>query len=177
MNITIVTNLQEDIKGLAAVYCNVHHPSNPEHHLEIMEERIQKHAGYPGFKAVKAVDEGGSIVGMAYGYTSVPGQFYRSRLEPLLSEEERYKWLESCFEFVELAVDPPFRRQRVGSGLHDALLNGLPHDASVLTTERANYPAKRLYKSRGWVGIKDAIKPIESAPVLTLMGHNQLSRF
>jgi len=36
---------------------------------------IRKHAGYAGFKGLKAKDENGKVVGFAYGYTSLPDQF------------------------------------------------------------------------------------------------------
>ncbi|QTM98863.1 GNAT family N-acetyltransferase [Sediminibacillus dalangtanensis] len=177
MDISTVMNEKEDLEGLAAVYCRVHHPDNPEHHLERMKERIQKHAAYPGFKAMKAVNETGAPVGMAYGYTSMPGQFYRSKIEAFLDEKERRAWLDDCFEFVELAVDPAFQRMRMGSKLHDALLKESHHAVSVLTTQVDNRAAKSLYEAKGWVVIKSAIRPMETGPLLTLMGNSQLSRF
>ncbi len=177
MNILKVANIEKDLEEVTAVYCNVHHPKNPEQHQEIMKERIRKHACYPGFKAIKALDESGKIVGMAYGYTSMPGQFYRSKIERFLDEGEKKKWLDDCFEFVELAVDPAFQRMKIGSKLHDALLKESRHAVSLLTTQVDNHAAKSLYESRGWEVIKSAIRPMETAPSLTLMGNEQLSRF
>ncbi|SDL92545.1 GNAT family N-acetyltransferase [Sediminibacillus halophilus] len=178
MDISNVNNGKGDFEGMAAVYCRVHHPANPENYLERMKERIQKHAGYPGFRALKAINDTGVPVGIAYGYTSMPGQFYRSKIESFLDEQERRAWLDNCFEFVELAVDPAYQRMQIGSKLHDALLKeSSDHAVSILTTQVDNRAAKSLYESKGWKVIKYAIRPVETSPLLTLMGNSQLSGF
>jgi ribosomal protein S18 acetylase RimI-like enzyme len=130
-------------------------------------KNIQKHARYEGFKGVKARDRDGNIVGFAYGYTSLPGQFYREKVEAQLSVEQINTWLGDCFEFVELAVSPAFRRLGIANTLHDVLLNGVNHRTALLTTGIDNSPAISFYEKKGWEAIK------ANAPVIS-EGHLQL---
>lgn len=108
-----------------------------------------RHADFPGYRGLVAV-EGSSAAGYAYGYSSRPGQYYHDRLRAALDEAAVERWLADCFEFVELGVAPYARRQGVGSRLHDALLAGVDHATSVLTTGVANAPARRFYDGKGW---------------------------
>lgn len=122
---------------------------------------FHKHAGYPGWRGLVALADGGEVLGFAYGYTSTPGQFYRSRIETALGPALSERWLGDCFEFVELGVIPRARRQGIGGYLHDALLHGLPHRTAVLTTWVGNTPARALYASKGWQVL---LEPWHSAP-------------
>ena len=54
------------------------------------------------------------MIGFAYGYASLPGQYYHELLARAFDREECDKWLRDCFEFVELAVHPSFRKQGLG---------------------------------------------------------------
>ncbi|WP_093855241.1 GNAT family N-acetyltransferase [Tenuibacillus multivorans] len=101
------------------------------------------------------------MVGFTYGYTSLPQQFYRQKIEQQLSVDERNTWLGHCFEFVELAVDSSYKRQGIGGQLHNELLSNLTHQTSILTTHIDNLPAINLYKQKGW----DMIKT--NAPIIT----------
>ncbi|WP_407058308.1 GNAT family N-acetyltransferase [Tigheibacillus jepli] len=111
---------------------------------------LRKHASYKGFIGVKAVNNAGEMAGFAYGYTSLPGQFYRMKLEAVLTEQQRKDWLDDCFEFVELAVHPNQRKNGIGSLLHDKLMQNITHETAILTTDVNNLPAKALYRKKGW---------------------------
>jgi ribosomal protein S18 acetylase RimI-like enzyme len=60
------------------------------------------------------------------------------------------QWIGGHFEFVELAVLPAFRGRGVGSRLHDVLLEGVPAERALLSTDAHDSAAVRLYASRGW---------------------------
>lgn len=111
---------------------------------------IMKHAHFPGFKGGMAVTGEGEVIGFAYGFTSHRGQFFRSQLENVLTEEEGQAWLSDSFEVVELAVRPSFRGRGIGSALHDALLENLPHQRAFLAVSPDNLRAIRLYRRKGW---------------------------
>jgi ribosomal protein S18 acetylase RimI-like enzyme len=132
-------------------------------------EMFARHADYPGYRGVVAVDEG-SVAGYAYGYSSLPGQYYHDRLRGALDEESAERWLADCFEFVELGVLPYARRRGVGSRLHDAVFAGVDHATSVLTTGTDNAPARRLYEAKGWEPIRE---PFDGGDVpLAILGRD-----
>lgn len=123
------------------------------------KERIKRHSGYEGFRAVVALNEASAVVGFAYGYVSSEGQFYRGLLEKALSHEEIENWLEDCFEFVELAVHPEYQRNGLGVKLHQKLLAGIVQNTSILTTQVTNVSARSLYLKLDWVVVKEPFIP------------------
>ncbi|HEX7064090.1 MAG TPA: GNAT family N-acetyltransferase [Bacillales bacterium] len=90
------------------------------------------------------------LIGFAYGYSSLPGQFYRGKIAAQLSETQANDWLSDCFEFVELAVNPSYKRLGIASQLHDILSDNVDYKTFILTTWVHNSPAINLYKNKGW---------------------------
>ena len=113
------------------------------------DEQLATHAGREGFRCVVA-REGGRVVGFAYGYTGRRGQWWSDHVAERVPPELAERWLDGHFEFVEMAVHPDHQGKGIGGALHDALLDGLPHDRALLSTWTAEYPARRLYLNRGW---------------------------
>lgn len=101
-----------------------------------------------GYRLVLALD-GDRVLGFAWGYRGERGQHWPDLVARTLPELPA-EWVRDHFELVELAVDPEARRQGIGVGLHDALLDGLTGRALLGTVLAVDDPALRLYKSRGW---------------------------
>ncbi|MFB4169411.1 GNAT family N-acetyltransferase [Virgibacillus sp. JSM 102003] len=160
----------EDLHRIAALYCKTFIGGTyTSQDFESAANNINKHTSYEGFKGLKAKDENGTLLGFTYGYTSLPGQFYREKLAAQLSDQQ-IEWLIDCFEFVELAVDANVRRMGVGRKLHDRLLSEIDHNTSVLTTPIENNPAINLYISKGWEVIKENAAVISTDDVQVIMG-------
>ncbi len=123
-------------------------------------DRIKRHTGYKGFRGYVSVADG-EVIGYAYGYTSLSGQYYHELLNDHLSSDGSNDWLSNCFEFVELAVHPSYRKHGIGARLHDQLLNDLPFERAVLTTQSNNWPAISLYRSKGWIIVSDSFLPYD----------------
>lgn len=160
-----------DLNRIGKLFCRTFtgdHYSDSE--LENAVSNITKHAGYEGFKGLKAKNQDDRLIGFAYGYFSLPHQFYRKRLELQLTPEQTAKWLSDCFEFVEMAVNPGYRRRRVGGHLHDKLLENSPQKTSVLTTSVDNFPAIQLYKQKGWEVVKADAAVISESQLQVIMG-------
>ena len=116
--------------------------------------RLPQHAGYRGFRCCAAQEvHTGRVVGFAYGYTSMPGQWWRDIVAAAMDPHTAEHWLSDAFEFVELGVLPEFQGRGIGGRLHDVLLDRLPHRTAVLSTARQETPALHLYRNRGWVVI------------------------
>lgn len=124
----------------------------------------QRHLGRPGFRLVVATEPDDRPVGFAYGYTGNRGEYWPDRVLEVLPAEVTDVWVGGHFELVELAVLEQARGQGVGRRLHDLLLGNLPHDRAMLSTEDADTPASRLYRSSGW----QALGPL--GPGVQVMG-------
>ncbi len=161
----------EDLHSVAALYCKTFiGDTYTSQDFESAVENINKHTCYNGFKGFMAKDKSGTLLGFTYGYTSLPGQFYREKLAVQLTYQQEIEWLNDCFEFVELVVETKVKRMGIGGKLHDRLLNEIDHDTSVLTTSAENKPAINLYISKGWAVIKENAVVISMDDVQVIMG-------
>jgi ribosomal protein S18 acetylase RimI-like enzyme len=118
---------------------------------ERFDDILPRHAGRQGFRAVIADDEAGQLVGLAYGYTGAPGQWWHDIVSAGMGEEAAARWLgPGHFELVELMVAPAARGHGLGGRLHDSIVGGLAATTAVLSTQTDNEPALALYRRRGW---------------------------
>jgi ribosomal protein S18 acetylase RimI-like enzyme len=145
----------------------------PSATAERIHEILPRHAGRDGFRFVAARAADGRMAGFAYGYRGAAGQWWHDLVAEALGEERAERWLPpGHFEFVELPVRPECRRGGIGSRLHDALLDGLDSPTAVLSTERTNEPAIKLYRGRGWRVICDEIRFGPEYPPYLVMGRD-----
>ncbi|MEH7226091.1 GNAT family N-acetyltransferase [Bacillus sp. JJ1566] len=133
-------------------------------------ERFKKHSNYDGFSGYIMKSDEEEILGFSYGYTSQSGQFYHELLAKQLNPIEYKKWLDDCFEFVELAVHPKYRNQGFGKLLVHELLKEVTNKTSVLTTQVNNVSARNLYQQLGWVVVKDFFLPSHNDSPYLIMG-------
>jgi ribosomal protein S18 acetylase RimI-like enzyme len=113
-------------------------------------EILPRHAAREGFRFLVAED-GGRMAGFTYGYLGGPNQWWHDLVAAEMTDEQKTRWLApGHFEFVELHVRPEYRRQGLGSALHDELLRDLESATAVLSTQTDNEPALALYREHGW---------------------------
>jgi ribosomal protein S18 acetylase RimI-like enzyme len=118
---------------------------------EWAREWLPRHAERDWFRFFAALDGTGRVGGFAYGYTGGAGQWWTDRVAAAMDEEARGVWLEPPhYEVVELHVAPERQRGGVGSQLLDALLDGLPHNQALLSTQVENTKARPFYEKHGW---------------------------
>jgi ribosomal protein S18 acetylase RimI-like enzyme len=114
-------------------------------------ESLLRHINRSGFASNVALDDdSGLAVGFAYGYTSLPGQWWYDVVTQALSPEATEQWVKGSFELVELAVMPSAQGHHLGSYLHDQIIRRVAHPNAVLSTMQADTVASRLYLKRGW---------------------------
>lgn len=114
--------------------------------------------GQRGFHCFAARQSGSAtLLGFVYGYTTAEGQSWRDAVADALGEAQTERWLGDAFEVVDLAVDPPAHGQGIGSRLHDALLDALPHRTAMLSTALEETAAHHLYQGRGWQPLVEQI--------------------
>jgi GNAT superfamily N-acetyltransferase len=121
---------------------------------QFRDDMLPRHTQRDGFRFVVAL-ESDRVVGFAYGYTGERGQWWTDTVAKAMPADVAEKWLGGHFEFVEIAVLPEFQGRGIGTALHDALLEVLPHSKAVLSTLQADTPAMRLYLRKGWQVLLD----------------------
>lgn len=139
-----------------------------------IKERILKHSSYVGFRGLVNLSNEGKVIGFSYGYTSLPGQFYHELLAKEFNSEEYHQWLQDCFEFVELAVQPSYRKRGLGKMLITKLLEAVDNKTTILTTQIDNNSARSLYESLNWKVLKEPFYPSNSKQPYVIMGKKLL---
>jgi ribosomal protein S18 acetylase RimI-like enzyme len=145
----------------------------PLHHTRVTSfgDTIRRHSTYRGFRAFGAFDRRSKLVGFSYGYSSMPGLWWREQIARPLSEEQRAYWLDDAFELAELHVHPTAQGHRLGSQLHDQLLEQQPHRTAVLSVMHRSERARQLYARRGWQTLIDDLRfPTEPRTPFSLLG-------
>jgi ribosomal protein S18 acetylase RimI-like enzyme len=130
---------------------------------EWREALYDKHCARDGFRLAVARD-GERLVGFAWGYVGLRGQYWSDWVVRELPAEVTEDWVGGHFELVELAVLEECRRHGLGRRLHDVLLDGVQSDRGLLSTDNHDSPAVRLYASHGW------LKLGELSPEVQVMG-------
>lgn len=127
--------------------------SDPDRGDEVRERLLDTHARRDGFSAFVALD-GDDVVGMTYGYTGKPGQWWHDTVAGNLTRDAASRWLGDSYELVEIAVSPSRQRRGVGTLLIERLLRDRPEATCVLST-RTDSEAHRLYSRLGFEVIRE----------------------
>jgi len=135
-----------------------------------LETMFARHSSYPGFLGLLARDRWTrQPVGLGYGHTDRPGQWWHNRVQPKLPVEY-HDWLDDCFVVVELAVLPTFRRRGIGRQIMEALLADRPEARTALSTEQDNRAARSLYTQLEFQILIDAIQFSPQTPTYVVLG-------
>lgn len=118
------------------------------------QDLFGRHAARAGYRLAVATD-GDTVAGFAWGYVGVRGQYWTDLVCDVLPEEITADWVGGHFEFVELAVLAGYRRQGIGSRLHDVLLSDVRQKCLLSTADDPGDPAVRLYLRHGWQKLGD----------------------
>ncbi len=114
-----------------------------------------EHMNRSGWRCIAALDRGGDMVGIGYGYLGEPRQWWHEQvhkgLSTVLGPEQVSLWLTGYFELTELHVRPDTQ----GHGLGERVLRGLlaepvPAGRVLLSTPEGPSRAWRLYRRVGF---------------------------
>lgn len=125
-----------------------------EHAGDRFLERLRAKSRTNGFRLVLALDETRQVVGFAYGATSFDGgepEPWYGVVTDALNPGVVDAALVGTFELVEFGVIPEYRRQGVGSSLHDALLAEVTERRAWLMTRADALAARAFYHRHGWL--------------------------
>ncbi len=107
------------------------------------------HAQRPGYRSFGALNGGGEVIGMIYGYRGGPGQWWQDSVRAAISVDLAERWMKDSFELVEVAVAPAYQSLGIGRALIARLLAGLGESTCVLST-RTDSRAHELYRRLGF---------------------------
>jgi ribosomal protein S18 acetylase RimI-like enzyme len=151
---------------LAAAFAEVPYDRAPGD-VEDMLARFDRHASKPGFRLVLAVDDGRPVA-LAYGYR-LPANtgWWKDTLEPV-PDEVAHEDGSRSFAVFELAVVPDRRRERLGTRVHEKLLEDRSEQRVVLNVRQDAEPARAAYAKWGYRRAASVI-PWADAPVYDVM--------
>ena len=104
-----------------------------------------------GWRNVAALDPDDSLVGLAYGYQGLPGQWWHEQVRKGLAEQGApTSLLTDYFELTELHVRPASQGRGIGEELLRTLLDDLPLRRVLLSTPEGPSRAWHLYRRLGF---------------------------
>ena len=114
---------------------------------------VTAHLDRASLRAAAAVEDDGTLVGVAYGYVGAPGQWWHDQVAAALPTHLGETWLTGAFEVCELHVRPPRQGHGLGRALLELLLAGPPASTAVLTTPDRETRARGFYRADGWLDL------------------------
>lgn len=104
-----------------------------------------------GWRNIAALDADDTLIGLAYGYQGLPGQWWHEQVRKGLAERgASTAVLSDYFELTELHVRPESQGHGTGEELLRGLLRGLPLDRVLLSTPEGPSRAWQLYRRLGF---------------------------
>ena len=117
------------------------------------------HVRRPGWRAVGWLDPAGPLLGIAYGYTGGPGQWWYEEVRRGLRGAARPAMTDDYFELTELHVRPDAQGGGLGEGLLRALLAGTDRGHVLLSTpEHGPRPPGRAWQLYRRLGFRDVLR-------------------
>ncbi|MGH3431645.1 MAG: GNAT family N-acetyltransferase [Thermocrispum sp.] len=107
-----------------------------------------------GWRNVTALDADDTMIGLAYGYHGLPGQWWHEQVRKGLAEHSAPTApLGDYFELTELHVRPASQGHGVGEELTRCLLGGQTLGRVMLSTPEGPSRAWRLYRRLGFTDV------------------------
>lgn len=115
---------------------------------------MERHAANPDFRAIAAIAADDRIVGFAYCFRGIPGQWWhdvvRSGILARHGPGVANAWLEHVLEVAEVHVLPAYQARGIGRRMLLELTAERAERTALLSTRDAETPARKLYRSLGF---------------------------
>jgi GNAT superfamily N-acetyltransferase len=143
---------QDDLRALVAAWKDAFsEPPASYRSLGELTDQLRWHGTFPGFIGVLARDlASGAVLGMTYGFSNRPGQWWRDRVATAIGPERTRMVLDDSFCLMELGVVRAARRRGVARALVAALLARQPHPRALLSMQSDNHGGQAFYLATGW---------------------------
>ncbi len=141
-----------DVKPIIAAWKDAF--SDPPHSYRStsdLADQLAWHGTFPGFIGLAARDEAtGTVLGMTYGFSNHPGQWWRDRVAEALGPQQTRELLDDSFCLMELGVIRAARRRGIAQALVAELLARQPHPRALLSMQSDNLTGLAFYRATGW---------------------------
>ncbi|TDC01890.1 N-acetyltransferase [Nonomuraea longispora] len=154
----------ERLETVISIYTAAMNP--PADQIAGRKTIMRNHGTYPYFRCYFAELRDSSpqlptserqIVGFAYGFRGVPGQWWHDvvlrALQDELGPEAANAWLGFAFELAEIHVHPDYQGKGIGRAMIRTLCAGRPERSAVLSTHDQPTAARHLYASMGFTDL------------------------
>jgi hypothetical protein len=122
----------------------------------------------PGFALVEA-RSGDYLIGVAFGLPLRPSTDWWRHLTTSLPTDTTAEHLGRSFAVIGLLVRAPWRRQFIGTTLHDEILSKRTEERALATVPPTATAAQRASQSWGWQKIARTREPDPGSPVLDVV--------
>ena len=112
-------------------------------------DRFRVQRRQPGFVLAEA-RHGGYLVGYAIGMPLRPSTSWWRDLTTALPDDVTAEHPGRTFALADLLVRASWRRQGIGSALHDLVLAGRPEERATLTVRPSATAAQHAFQAWGW---------------------------
>jgi ribosomal protein S18 acetylase RimI-like enzyme len=181
----------DELDAVLGVYAAAMNP--PRAQLPGRKAIMDRHASFPSFRAVVVTvpaepddrtrppagsrwgeAERSEIVGFTYGFHGGRGQWWhdlvRSSMISAFGRGYADDWLGNTFEVAEVHVHPEYQGRGIGRAMVPALCHPRLERTAVLSTQDAESPARRLYRSLGFTDLITGFRFPGSDPPYAVMG-------
>ncbi len=149
------------LDALTAVYLAAMRPDAEQ--LPGRRSIMERHASYRGFRALAVTADTGEpgetgysrqIIAFCYAFRGAGGQWWHDVVAAAVTAKSgaaaASAWLADSLEIAEVHVHPDYHRRGIGRSLVLGLTEGRLERTAVLSTQDADSPARRLYRSLGF---------------------------
>jgi GNAT superfamily N-acetyltransferase len=112
-------------------------------------DRFRVHRRQPGFVLAEARN-GGYLIGYAYGMPLRPSTDWWRQLTTPLPDDVTTEHPGRTFALPRLVVRPAYRRQGIGTTLHDLVLTGRPEERATATLPPDATAAQAAFAAWSW---------------------------
>ena len=119
---------------------------------------MERHSASPDFRALAVTAaSSGRVVAFSYAFRGLPGQWWHDVVRAGISAAAGLRtagvWLDDVLEIAEVHVHPEYQARGIGRRMMLTLTAHRAERTAVLSTRDAPTPARRLYRSLGFVDL------------------------
>jgi ribosomal protein S18 acetylase RimI-like enzyme len=142
--------------------------------VAIRRQIMLRHLTHRGARAFGATTEEspqpGALVGFVYGMPNCRSHWWSGVVEPYLRRAGNEAWLDDSFVITELHVHPEYQGHGIGRRLITAITATATEPCSLLSAIDTDSPARRLYRSLGYVDLARPVRFPSAASPYAVMG-------
>ena len=164
------TEAAEHVDELQALHAEVYAapPYSAGQDAARFTNRFRVQRRQPGFVLAEA-RHGGYLVGYVAGFPLRPSTSWWRHLTAPVPEEVTSEHPGRTFQVAELVVRAAWRRQGIGTALHDLVLRHRPEERATLAVLPAAAPAQAAFRSWGWRKVARTRDPEPGSPVADVL--------